>query len=241
MTAAPLVADRSEAAVLLDVLIAPQAAFAALRERPRWLLAFVVTAVLGIVGSLLQIPAGLHVAAATFQANAANNPTIAEMSAAERQHMLGIALSTQHWTWIVYPILVFVGVTIAALVIAAINAMANGEIGFRRAFALAMNVAPLHFGIGYLVIGALAYLHGPQSFTTTRDVFGLLPSLAWFAPGAPPKLFAALAYVNVFEIWSFVLLGIGIGIVGKLARAVSYVVSFVVTFGGIAFVAPFAR
>lgn len=233
--------QRGNLAVLWDVIVAPAAAFAALRERPRWLLAFGVTILLGTIGAYLQIPAGEHLAAATFAREAAHNPDMATMSPEKLKGMTEMVVGIQRWAWLFYPLIVLVAVSIAALALLAGTAIARGQANFARSFALAAHVALINYGVSYLIIGFLSTLRGPDDFNFQSDLIKLVPSLAWFAPSADPKLTVLLGTFNPFQIWSFVLLGLGLQTVSGLRTGAAYAVAAVVSFGGALFAVPFAK
>ena len=195
--------------ILWDVIVAPQSAFAALRERPTWVWAFVVTSVLGMGGAILAIPAGQHMMAAMFQQMAQTNPQIAQMTPEQQQRILGMQSTIQRFTFAYYPILVALGALVTALVMLVLNAISGGDGNFKRLFALAMNVAVLHWGIAYLLVGVIASLRGPDAFSSPRDLATSIPSLAWLVPGASAKLAVFLGSIGPFAIWSFILLALG--------------------------------
>lgn len=241
MTAEAAPQERGALAVLWDVIVAPRAAFESLRDRPRWLIAFAVTCVLGMIGAFLQIPAGEHIAAATLARQAATDPNLATMSPEKLQQMKDMAVTAQRWIWPFYPIIVIISISIAALVMLIGKAIAKGAASFGRLFALAANVALINWGIYYLIIGALSTLRGAEDFSSQSDIAKLVPSLAWVAPSAGPKLTVFLTVFNPFAIWSFVLLALGLQTVAALKPVPAYVVAAVVAFGGILFAAPFAK
>jgi len=231
--------ERGALAVLWDVIVAPGAAFEAIRDRPRWLVAFAITCVLGMIGAYLQIPAGAHVAAATLARQAAHDPNLA--SPEQLQRATQIAVTAQHWIWPFYAIIVVIAVLVAAVVMLIGNAIAHGTGNFGRLFALSANVAFINYGIYYLILGALSTLRGPEDFSSQSDLAKLVPSLAWLAPSAGPKLTAFLTVFNPFQIWSFVLLALGLKTIATLKTVPAYVVAAIVAFGGILFVVPFAK
>jgi hypothetical protein len=215
-TPAPLVPN--ELAVAWDAIVAPRAAFTALRERPRWLVAYVATCVLGMIGSVLQTPAGVHVAQATVQKMIATDPNLASMSPDKQQAILAQAVGVQHYIWIAYPLIVIVAVALTAVVLLIARAIGRGEASFSRLFALAAHVAIVNFGIAYLYIGIIVLLKGGANFDSQRDLLATLPSLAWLAPGAGVKLAAFLSSFSVFAIWSAFLITLGLEIIAGLSR-----------------------
>ncbi len=208
---------RSGLGVLSDVIVAPREAFAALRKRPMWVWAFVVTCVLGIAGAWLQLPAGEHLARTLFTQNPTHDPKIASLSLQQRDQLLGFALLWQKVATFVYPIGVLVAIAYGALVCLIATAAAKGDATYGRLFAFVANIALVRLGIGVFVIGILTALRGPTAFASTRDLLLVLPSLGWFA-ASNPKLAVFLEVFNPFQIWTFVLVGFGLPIVARIGR-----------------------
>jgi hypothetical protein len=227
--------------ILWDVIVAPRSAFAALRERPQWLWAFVITSVLGMIGAVLAIPAGQHMMTAMFQQMAQTNPQIAQMTPEKQQQVLGIQLAIQKFTWAYYPVIVLVAALVTALVMLIFNAIGGGDGNFKRFFALAMNIAVIGFGIAYFLVGLIAYLRGPDAFSTPRDLLGAIPSLAWIAPGASAKVASLLGAFNPFTIWSFVLIALGMREAANVKPAMAWIGAVVIVFGGALVGAAFAQ
>jgi hypothetical protein len=232
---------RSGLSVIWDIVVAPFAAFAALRDRPRWLLAFVVTCVLGVIGAFLQVPAGEHIAAATVARQAAHDPNLASMSPEKLQQTTDLVVGIQRWVWVFYPLITLLGITIAALVMLIGNAIGKGSASFAKLFALSAHVSVIYYGIAYLILGILSALRGPADFNAQGDLIRLLPSLAWLAPDADPKLSVLLGATNPFQIWSFVLLALGLQKVADLKPVVAWIVAAIVAFGGLLIALPFAK
>jgi hypothetical protein len=241
MNADPALERSSGLSVVRDVILAPRSAFEALAARTHWGWAYLIVCVLGCAGAILQIPAGEHAAVAIIAQNPTHDPGIAGLSPAQAQQAIKISTLTQQWLWVAYPVIAIIAIGVASLVLLVGNAVARGKATFARLFGLAANVAIINYGIAYFLIGVLTRLRGPDSFYTQRDITNVIPSLAWVVPGGSPKLAAALATFNPFEIWSFFLLALGLGAIAKLPPVPAYVVAAVVTFGAAALVVPFAR
>ena len=226
-------APRHGLAVALDTLVAPQAAFAALRERPSWVWAFAIVAVLGTTGALLQVPAGTHIAVETLRRDAP--------AGAASETAVTLAVNAQRSAWLVYPVIAAVAIAVAALVLLAGNAIGRGRADYARLFAVAANVAIVNYGIAYGIIGLLAAVRGADAFVAQRDLMLVVPSAAWLVPHGPAKLVALLAGLNPFSLWSFVLLAWGMRGVANVSTGVAYATAAVVDFGPLLFTVPLAK
>lgn len=232
---------RSGLTVVWETIVAPKTAFAALRERAHWLWAFATVCVLGMLGAYLQVPAGEHVVAATFAHNAATDPNIAALSPEKQRQALGFAVAAQRFAWLAFPVIAIFGIACSALILTIANAIGRGRSSYPRLFALVANIAVIHYGMAYLLIGLLVTRLGPDAFSTPRDLFALLPSLARFAPENAPKLAALLAAFNPFQLWSFALTVLGLRMLSGIRMELALVAAAVVGFGSSAIAASLAK
>ncbi len=219
---------RNGLSVLWDVIVAPKSAFAALRERPTWVWAFIILSVLGIAGAFLTMPAGEHVARNIIALNPTHDPKIAAMTPEQRQQFTSISVTTQRVATWLYPLGALIAILWGTLIALIANAAGKGDGTWGRLFAFITNIALIRIGIGALVSGILVALRGPAAFVTTRDLVTVLPSLAWLVPAGNPKLSALLAVFNPFQIWTFILIGIGLPIFARIGRTPAFVAAAVI-------------
>lgn len=232
---------RSGLTIAWDTLCAPKTAFTALQIHASWVYAFAIVVVLGTLGSFLQVPAGEHVVTAAFAHSAATDPNLAAMSPAKQKQALGFALLAQRYAWLAYPVIAIVGMLLSAFVLTIANAVGGGRASFGRLFALVANIGIINYGLASLLVGLLVLRLGGDAFTTTRDIVSLLPSLARFAPEHAPKLAMALAAINPFYVWAFVLEVFGMRIVSNVALPVAAFAAFVAVFGSSVIAVFFAK
>lgn len=121
------------------------------------------------------------------------------------------------------PLINLLFVTISALVLwATINFGFGGSATFGRLFCVGMYSA-LPGAISALLAGIMLFAgRSPESFTT-QTLLGSNPGYYIETPGA---LKTALSMLDVFTIWTLVLLSIGISIVGKTKRSSGYIAVF---------------
>lgn len=109
----------------LDVIVAPNAAFVRLREAPTWFWAFLMSVVLGIIGSLLVAPALDHyVSSGAYGAELIRSPQIANLPADQQQKAIatatGIVRATQKFNVVILPVvLLFVAVVQTVIMLVA--------------------------------------------------------------------------------------------------------------------------
>jgi hypothetical protein len=219
---------RNGLAVLWDVLVAPADAFAELRAIPHWGWALLVTCVLGTIGSYLQIPASEHMSTYSI----AHDPRFATFTAEQAESAKKTAAVIGHFSWIFYSIQALLAIAVAALLFLVASAIGRGSGTFAKCFALAANVGFLNFGIGYLIHGIVAALRDPSAFQTSIDLLNVLPNLSWLAPGADPHIQTFLASFTVFQIWSIVLMGLGLRTIAGISAAVAWSASGAIAVAG---------
>ncbi len=182
---------------VVDVLVAPRAAFGSIRDVPRGWLAVIVVCVLALLGALGELPASRHVLEATFGSSDA-----AALTPAQRAQAVDLATKGQWALVVLAPLATLAAIGWGTLAFAA-AAAASGAAQLRRAFALAATIAVVRLGVGALAVAAIALARGAASFTTQYALTVAMPSLAWLVPPGAPKLAAALATINPFQIWTF--------------------------------------
>ncbi len=209
---------RSGLAVLLDLILAPGAAFAELNLRAHWGWALLLTCACGMVGAYLQIPAGEHVASYTI----AHDPQFASFTSEQLDRARATTMAVQRYVWVFYPLIAAIAFAVTALCALVANAIGRGHANFARCFGLAANVGFLYFGLGYLLHGAIVAFRGPDGFQTQLDLLRVLPGLGWFTAALPLKAQAFFTTFNVFEIWSTALLALGLRAISGISAPLAW-------------------
>jgi len=211
---------------VVDIVVAPNSAFERLRQVPTWGWAFAVATVLGVIGSLMVAPAILHALQTSMPAQLAANPGIAKLPPDQQQKTIEVSMTFARVFTQISFIFIPIGILIAGVVQAVImliaNAIGRGDGTFGKYFALSVNVSVIGIGISYLVLGIIVLVRGSNAFETTTAVQASLPSLALIAPGARGALAGFLGALNVFAIWSIVLLALGMQRVGRVSPPIAW-------------------
>ncbi|MBV8645503.1 MAG: YIP1 family protein [Candidatus Eremiobacteraeota bacterium] len=221
-TSQPAVGNRPGLSNVVDIIIAPNAAFARLREVPTWGWAFLVLVLLGIAGSLLSQSAVLHAMQTSLPAQLATNPEIMKLPADQRdkaiQNGLKFTMLFAQFAWILTPIFALLVGLVQGLIMLIFNAVAKGDGTFKKYFALSITVGIVGFGLQQLALGIIVMLRGPNNFETTAAVQQVVPSLALLVPGGSKALVGFLAVFNVFTLWATALIAYGMTVVGRVSR-----------------------
>jgi hypothetical protein len=230
-TSQPPVERRSGLANVVDIIIAPNAAFERIRQVPVWGWAFLVACLLGIAGSLLVGPAVLHAMETSMPAQLAASDAMSKLSPEQQQKQIATIMSFSKtfakFYWVVIPpALLLIGLVQGVIMLIA-NAATRGDGTFKKYYALSITVAVVGSGLSSLVLGVIALVRGADSFETTSSVSSALPSLALLAPGAKGALGGFLGAVNVFYLWATALLALGMSRVGRIPRGAAWATAII--------------
>jgi hypothetical protein len=230
-TSQPPVERRSGLANVVDIIIAPNAAFERIRQVPVWGWAFLVAALLGVAGAILLGPAMQHAMETSLPAQLAANDAIAKLPAEQQQKQIAMMLSVSKtfakFAWLFIPPLILIGGLIQALIMLIANAATRGDGTFKKFYALSVTVSVVGTGIGSLVLGLIVMLRGAASFEAPSAVNSALPSLALLIPGAKGALAGFLGALNVFVLWATALLALGMSRVGRIPRGAAWATAII--------------
>ncbi len=210
----------------VDIVVSPGSAFARLREVPTWGWAFVIATVLGIAGSLLVAPALLHAMDASMPAIFAASPQIAKLPPDQQQKTIALQMQfvrvLARFAFIGAPFAVLVGGLVQGVIMLIANAAGKGDGTFRKFFALSVTVSVVGVGVNSIVLALIVLVHGAGSYDSTTALQSSVPSLAMLVPGVHGALAGFLGVMNVFALWSMVLLALGMVRVARIRPAAAW-------------------
>jgi hypothetical protein len=209
-------ASASGLQTVVDVILAPSAAFERLRTAPTWGWAFLITLVLYALASYLITPAIVHGFQTGWPAMVAGDPRMAQLSPDKLQQALSFTLLILHFTWLLSIVGTPVAIFFTTIVMLVFNAVGRGSASFSMLWAAAANVSVPTLGLAGAVLAVIVLLRGADSFGSTMAVTEALPSLAWLAPSAGAKVVAFLSAFSVFQIWGAVLLYIAMRVTARV-------------------------
>jgi hypothetical protein len=222
----------------LDIVISPADAFARLRVVPTWGYAFLIAAVLGMVGAFLGSAAGEHMAIASVSAAMAKDTAAAAMTPEKRQEVMdqriGLAKTFAKFTFVFIPVGLLVSALLQSVYLLIINAIVRGEGNFKKYWALAINISIVGIGLGTLILGVIELIRGPEAFNSQSDLFNAIPSLAWIVPGAKGFVHGMLVSFSIFGLWATGLFALGLIAIARIKPAQAYVAAgIMLLFGAI--------
>lgn len=238
---APTAPQSSGLATVLNVFVAPRDAFSTLGEVPMWGWAFIVATVLGVIGSLLAIPATTHALQTGLAAQMAHDPNFAQMTPDKQKQAMGFAQLGVRFGWIFVPVYLLVIALVQSVIMLIANAVGRGSATFKQLWAAAMNISVITFGVAYLFTGLITMLRGPQSYTNTAALAASLPSAAWAIPHAGVKTIAFLSAINPFSLWGVFLLATALLVIARASKPLAYGTAIFIILCSGALAALFAR
>ncbi|HEY9085304.1 MAG TPA: YIP1 family protein [Candidatus Tyrphobacter sp.] len=226
---------------VIDVILSPKSAFERLRTAPTWGWAFIISIVLGAVGSYVIMPAVAHAIAASWPAMVAADPRLAAMTPEQQQSGLQVTLTVLRFAWLAAFITVPLGVLLATVVMLIFKAIGRGSASFASLWAASANIAVPTIGLSYVVLAIVVLLRGVQSFNSSISVSEALPSLALLAPSAGVKLATFLATINVFQVWGAVLIYLAMRTTAKVGAVPAALAAIILPLVGALLAAAGAR
>jgi hypothetical protein len=213
-----------------DIFIAPGAAFERIAVVPVWFWAYLVAAILTIVGNNLALPASHHELTVSMPAQMMQNPKFAAETPEQQSAAVAQTLDfLQKFAWVNVFVVPFVAALIAALVqgfllwLACLIARARAS--FPRMYALSMTVSIIGIGVTYLVMGIIAAVRGPEAYVDGVSLPASVPGLALLGGHGFARGF--LCGITIFSLWATFLLALGLQVVAGMQRNTAWIVSVV--------------
>lgn len=226
---------------MVDTIVAPNDAFEALRTRPTWGWAFVLTLVLTAIGFYLMLPISRHAFVAGSAAMIAKSPQLAQMSPAGQQAWLHGSLSFMPYFVIFYLIVIPIVLLLQTVLMLIFNAIGRGSAGFGTLWSAAVNISVPTVGIAAIVTAFIALLRGPESFDSMQALQQVLPTLALLAPGAGVKTTAFLTAFTPFSIYGAILIGYAMVMVARVPKVQAWLTGILAIVLPALFAMAFAR
>lgn len=207
----------SSLARLVGVLFSPGRTFELIRQRPTWLVALVVLVLLGTLSGYL-ISDRLDWEDVTREQLAQSSRQLSEE---QIEQSIAFTESFAPKMVIVGPLL---GGPVIYLLIALLYwvllRLLGGELTYKASFATTLHGLVPSAGVAVLLGLPVILSRGELSYDVIRTGSVLASNLGSFAPEeTSTSMLALLSSVDVFSIWSLILLSIGFAVVARVSRA----------------------
>lgn len=206
----------SSPARAVNVLFSPTQTFEAIRQRPTWLVALVILVLLGLVGSYL-VTGKLDVEEVV-------RDSIADSGRQLSEDQLEQAIALQEKLLPVFaiagPLVIFpVACLLMALLFWVTLKLVGGEFSYKSSFATTVH-GLMPNAISSLLTIPVAMSRGALSYEEVRSGSLLASNLAFFASeDTGNAMRTLLAGIDLFTIWSVILLVVGLAVAAGVSRA----------------------
>jgi len=212
---------------VFKVLYEPTAVYERVREKPKFLIPFIVLAVILVVCVFLIMPYQRAAMADKMAQLAQQNPQAA--SAAQKFAFVGIIFA---------PIVFAIALLISASVLWMLVSLFGGEgkFGVLLSVTTYASVAGILFQIAGLAVLMVKGVSGVTSMEDLQPALGL----DLLAPGATGFMLAVLRGINPFSIWGAFLTATGIAVTHKTSKGTAWTVALIMLVLGVLVRAAFA-
>lgn len=197
---------------LIAVLVSPIRTFQSIAERPTWVPALVVLVALTIVSSVIVFQR-IDMAEVIRDATAERGQQVTDE---QIEQFAGIQSKIGFGCAILWPV---AGYFIGALVLMAAFNIVGGEIKYPASLAVTLH-GMMPWAVASVLAVPVVLSQQSLDYATLKNGGVLASSAAFLAPAETgPVLRGLLASLDVFSLWTAVLLAIGFGIAAKVSRA----------------------
>jgi len=218
----------SEPQRLVNTFIAPSKTFTDLKRKPTWWAPWLVMAFLSVAFAyLVDRKVGYEqVVDASLKMTPKRAEQLDRLPPDQRQQQL--VLAAKITKGIVYSspiILLVIGIVAAGVLMLTLNFLADSEISFKVSLAVLFYawLPPSVVKTAVIFVSMIAPGFAPEGFNIENPATTNLASLMEFPPSSP-ALYKLAAAVDVFAIWSIILLGIGFACAGKVKRSTAILI-----------------
>ncbi len=217
----------SESARIVNTFVAPSKTFTDLKRNARWWVPFVLIAIFSyaLVGAVAQKIGFEQVTLNQMRLAPKRMEKFEQMPPEQRQQALDMAVKITKGISYAIPVFnLLYFLIVAGVLMGSFNLGAGADIPFAKA--LAVSVYAYLPGVikAILAIAAIYAGANPEGFNFQNPVASNLGVLV--DPAASPALYSLLSAMDVFSLWSLVLMGIGFACLSKLKRSTTFGVVF---------------
>jgi hypothetical protein len=213
----------SEPQRLINTFIAPSTTFADLKRKPSWWAPWLISAILSVfLGYMLGQKVGFdQLAENVVKASPRDSARLDRASPEERQQEMQMRTAMTKGIYYAFPVIIVVSaLIIAGVLLGTFNFGLGARIPFKSALAVVFYAFVPFAVLSNLIVMASVAAPGfaPEGFNVQNPTATNLA--AFLDPSeTSPALYSLAVGVDIFNIWTVILLGIGFSVVGNLKRS----------------------
>lgn len=193
----------------LDILFDPADLFKRLNDRPNWLSPFVIVTLLAILSTALLAPVMEQLAIKQMPEG---------VSAEFQERMLSSILLSKYYSIAIVPVIVLLKWSVSTFLLFGIAILVGADTSYRKALSV-LGHASIVTALDALANVAVIYLRGLETIHSPNDIQATMLSPAYLlSASAHPAFRVALENLNLFSLWYFALLGIGLYLTARLSK-----------------------
>ncbi|MEE9166379.1 MAG: YIP1 family protein [Candidatus Neomarinimicrobiota bacterium] len=209
---------------LKHLILEPSRLFLNLKEKPTWIVPFVIVAVAGIIIAILMQPAQAQVTVVKLQEMLSPDQIDAALQRAKRFGLI---------TASIVPLVTLIRWAIVSGLILMLTNLFTEKLNFKQSLSIISysNLIPL---AGSAVNTAAIYIKGLETISSSYDLW-LIGLNFWSREAIGMPLFLFLSEISVFSVWYLVLVVLGLNTIADLSRGKAAFVAVFTWLLGVAF------
>ncbi len=228
--------EMSEASTLLNIFFEPGNTFADLRRKPRFIMAFIIIAILSsafFFAFTYKMGEDRMRRAITEQAE--KNSQFASLPEEAKKQNIDLQMTIQKVVRYALPIFIIIGFLIGTLIYWLGAKVMGGTISFMQAFSVWIYSTFPPTIVSTVANFLILFLKSPDDIDIIASQRGLVnanPSL-FFGGKEMPVLTTLISTIDLFAIWGLVLAAIGLHKVARLSKGSAWAIVLILTLFGI--------
>ena len=228
-------AQMSEVSTLANIFFEPGKTFEDLRRKPRFIMAFVIIALLStaFLISFNQRVGDERIKRFTIE-QAEKNPQFAQLPEDQKERNIQLSLTIQRAVQYAVPLFIIIAFLIGSLIYWLGSKLMGGSAGFVQTLSVWVYSSLPPTVVSLLANFVVLFLKNPDDIdiaTSSRGVIQANPSMLMDGKEMP-VLTTLVSSIDLFAIWGWVLAAIGLGVVAKLSKGSAWgIVAILALFG----------
>ena len=209
---------------LKNLIIEPSQLFLSIKEKPNWVVPFIIVSVLGIALAILMQPAQAQVSMVKLQEILPPGDVELALQRAKRLGMISASL---------LPLITLIRWAIISGIILMLTSLFTDKLRFKQSFSIVC-YGNLILILGSAVNTGAVYLRGLEVISSPYDLW-MIGLNFWSRETLGLPLSLLLSEITVFSVWYLILIALGLIYVANVSKWQAAFVSIVVWLLGVVF------